>query len=280
MGRANPSPSVVNEMVKRPLPLRLAPDRLRIALWSRFYRGKCSALPLYQSATLRHVPNITMELVPGDIISDCIAFTGVYEPALTRRIIQMAQRGGTLVEIGTNLGYFALLWAACAPSNRCIAFEPSPRNVDFLRRNVARNGLDEQILVVPSAAGMEPGRLRFDIGPTDQNGWGGLTLDQNERCIEVDVVRVDDVIRSNDSIAILKVDTEGADAWALMGCDRLLKERRVREIWYEQNKPRMAALGIRADAAQEYLRSVGYTPTPQNNPADELVEWSAIPTVA
>ena len=47
-----------------------------------------------------------MELVPGDYISDCIAFAGAYKPALTRRIGEAARQGGTLVDIGANLGLF------------------------------------------------------------------------------------------------------------------------------------------------------------------------------
>jgi len=109
----------------------------------------------------------------------------------------MARLGGTPVDIGAILGYFALLWAACNPSNKCIALEASPRDIDILRRNVTRNRLERQITVVPFPAG------------TDQTGWGGLTLEENDRCMEVDVVRVDEVIRSNDLIAFLKVDVEG-----------------------------------------------------------------------
>jgi hypothetical protein len=73
------------------------------------------------------------------------------------------------------------------------------------------------------------------------------------------------------------VDIEGADTWALTGCERLLRRRLVREVWYEQNKPRMRALGIPLDAAQDYLRSVGYEPSPHGDPAEEMVEWSAVP---
>ena len=99
---------------------------------------------------------------------------------------------------------------------------------------------------------------------------------ENERCIEVDVLRVDEVIRKHDPITLLKVDIEGADLWALMGCDRLLKAGAVQEIWYEQNKPRMAALGIPLEGPLEYLRSVGYVSTPHNDLSGDLVEWSAV----
>ena len=61
-----------------------------------------------------------MELVPGDWISDCIAFTGVYEPELSRGIAAKARRGGTFIDIGANLGYFSLVWAAGNTGNQTI----------------------------------------------------------------------------------------------------------------------------------------------------------------
>ena len=51
----------------------------------------------------------------------------------------------------------------------------------------------------------------------EQTGWGGLALTATDRCIEVDVVRVDEVITSNDPIAMLKVDTEGGGYVGLNG---------------------------------------------------------------
>jgi FkbM family methyltransferase len=216
-----------------------------------------------------------MELVPGDVISDCIAFTGIYELELTRRVTQLARAGGTFIDVGANLGYFALLWAAADPNNKCIAFEASPRNLDILRRNISRNGFESQIELVPVAAGREAGKLRFDIGPAEQTGWGGFAATGGG--IEVDVVRVDEAVGSSEPIALLKVDIEGADAWALMGCERLLKTRVIREVWFEQNKPRIRALGIPLDAAQDYLSSVGYIPRPQGDASGELVEWFAVP---
>ena len=235
-------------------------------------------LPLYEAAPLRYADGVVMELVPGDVISDCIAFTGLYELALTRRVAVLARRGGLLVEVGANLGYFTLLWAAAHPENRVVAFEASPRNVEILRRNVARNGLEGRVDVVAQAAGREQGQLRFDVGPVEQTGWGGFSPDGGGAggSIEVDVVRVDDVL-ADAPVALLKVDVEGADAWALEGCGRLLKRKLVREVWYEENRPRMAALGIPPGAARDFLRSVGYAASPQSDPGGGTTEWSADP---
>ena len=214
--------------MNRPLLLRALPRRLRTSAFARLYRGRHAAwLPLYKAAPLRFAPHVSMRLVPGDVISDYIAFTGEYEPCLTRRVAQLARHGGTLVDVGANLGYFALLWAATKPSNRCVAFEASPRNVGILRENVVSNGLGAHVEVVPKAAGAAPGKLPFDVGPIEQTGWGGFAEQGREGTIEIEVVRVDEVIRSDEPIALLKLDIEGADTWALMGCERLLKGRLV-----------------------------------------------------
>jgi len=217
-----------------------------------------------------------MRLLPGDAVSDSIAFTGIYELELTRHLCDLARRGGTLIDVGANLGYFTLLWAAARTDNRCLAFEASPRNLGMLRDNVERNRLDAQVRVIPRAAGASPGALAFDVGPVDQTGWGGFSTAKALESITVEVVRVDETVDSCAPVALLKVDTEGADAWVLEGCDRLLRARAVREVWYEQNKPRMSALGIPADAAQTYLRSVGYAAAPVSDPGAEVVGWRAV----
>lgn len=263
--------------MNRPLLIRLLPERLRIPAWGRLYRGKHARWrQIYEAAALRYAPQVSMELVPGDVISDSIAFTGLYELSLSRHVVELARRGGTLVDVGANLGYFTLLWAASRPGNRCISFEVSPRNIEILRRNISRNGLGAQVEIVPLAAGAAAGKLHFDVGPGQQTGWGGFATAEHAGSIEVQVVRVDEVV-SDGSIALLKVDIEGADTWALMGCERLLQRRSVREVWYEQNKPRMRQLGIPLGAAQDFLRSVGYFATPHGDPDGEVVEWTAIP---
>jgi precorrin-6B methylase 2 len=94
-----------------------------------------------------------MKLVPGDLISDVIAFMGVYETPLTKRVADLARQGGVFVDVGANLGYFSLLWAALNKENKCYAFEASPRNIPLLNKNIRRNCFQSQLEVFPVAAG-------------------------------------------------------------------------------------------------------------------------------
>jgi FkbM family methyltransferase len=261
--------------MSRPFALTLIPsDRLRLAISSRLYHHQQSRwLHLYQSASLRYSSNVVMDLVPGDAGSDAIAFTGVYECELTQRVVRLAKHGGLFVDVGANLGYFSLLWASLNPRNRCLAVEAATRNIAFLQRNIEQNHLSGQIQLIPHAAGQIRGTFSFDPGEERQTGWGGFSLECSPRCIEVDVIRLDE--RIDEPVSLLKIDIEGADTWALFGCERLLKAQLIREIWYEQNKPRLGALGIEPDAAQNYLTSCGYSVRPQNNRNDPIVQWIA-----
>ena len=264
---------------KRPLPLRILPNRLRESLFYRHYRPRFSAWRhLYERAELAYAPGHYMQdLSPGDVISDSIAFLGHYERPLTTQLVSRARSGGgLLVDVGANLGYFSLLWAAAHPSSRAIAIEASPRNLACLRANVAANHLQERISIVDKAAGREPGTLPFQLGPPDQTGWGGFAAAPSNETVMVQIVRLDDLVPGGARVDFLKIDIEGADTWALMGASRLLHERRVREIWFEENLERMGELGIPQGSPGRFLKECGYRLECISS-APRTLEWRAMP---
>src|SRR5947209_3980220 len=65
-----------------------------------------------------------------------IFFKRVYNP-----IYLPIEDNDIVVDIGANTGVFTL-FAASITRNLVYAFEPSPRNLEVLRRNIAVNGLD------------------------------------------------------------------------------------------------------------------------------------------
>ena len=124
------------------------------------------------TAPLRHAPGNSIFVLPGDIISDSLLATGVWEAELTERLIEDARKGGLMVEVGANLGYFSLLWALLNPTNRVIALEPSPRNLGLFQRSIAASGLAPRIDLLPIAAGNAFGITAFDLGPDAQTVLG------------------------------------------------------------------------------------------------------------
>jgi FkbM family methyltransferase len=258
--------------------LRHLPIRLRQSVWARCYRPTAvQDEHLFERSQLHFAPDMRMRLIPHDCISDAIAFTGVYEAPLSRWIVRAACEGGLMIDVGANLGYFTLLWAAQNPANRVLAFEASPRNVSLLHDNIQRNHVHDRVDLRAEAVGKAAGTCQFDVGPADQTGWGGLVAQASEASIEVNVVRLDDVVAPQEDVSVLKVDVEGADAWVLQGAERLLRERRIRHVWWEQHKPRMRQLGIAEREPEEFMRSVGYLPVARSVPSAESVPWYAAP---
>jgi hypothetical protein len=95
--------------------------------------------------------------------------------------------------------------------------------------------------------------------------------------VPVDVVRIDEALERGERIALLKIDCEGVDTWALMGCEALLANRLIDCIWFEQHRPPMRALGIGDQDAQVFLRRCGYLANPRGDATGEVVNWSAVP---
>ena len=265
-----------NKKSKRPLVIRAIPAFLRVGVALRWFRNKSLSDLLYKDSYLWCNPKIKMDLVRGDVISDAIALAGIYDYKKTKNLIAIAKNGGLFLDVGANLGYFSLLWAGLDPLNQVISFEVSPRNVEFITRNINKNFLDKQIRLVDKAVGQVNGKLEFDLGNESQTGWGGFTNTKNENSIDVEVITLDDVLYGiNQEISLLKIDIEGADFWALKGCEKALKEKKIKRIWFEQNKPRSRALGIPDNAALDFLKSLGYSLVPDGDPNCDTLDWIA-----
>jgi FkbM family methyltransferase len=66
----------------------------------------------------------------------------------------------TVIDIGSNIGMFALWAAPQIPRGRLIAIEPNPSALECLSLNVSRNDL-RNVTIVPAAAGGENGTMEL-----------------------------------------------------------------------------------------------------------------------
>jgi FkbM family methyltransferase len=266
--------------MSRPLLLRIIPVALRTHFYYRFYRSnRLQDKAIFENADLYFAPTVKMSLNAKDEGHGCIAFTGFYELSLSRRISYLAKFGGLFVDIGANYGYFSLLWAAQRPENRVVAFEASPRNHFFLDNNVKRNHLSDSIELHKEAVGKDNCFMKFDLGPENQTSWGGIVLSQSgSQVTEVPVVRLDKMVASDVFVDVLKIDIEGADFWALIGAEGLLKSKRIGRIFYEENIPRMKSLGINPSDAKNFLLAYGYKVEQiEGGPNSAVAEFEAYP---
>ena len=206
--------------------------------------------------------NVKMDLLDTDFGHRRIIMNGFYELHLSQDISKLAKKGGLLIDVGANYGYYSCIWASAKSTNKVAAFEASPKNLEPLKKNISKNNLNEQVTLNEFAAGKEKGKLRFNLAREEnQSGWGGLTIDNDTESVEVDVETLDNYAANNkiDSIQVLKIDTEGADTWVLFGAKNLLKEKKIEHIFFEYNLPRMKLLNISPEEAPKFLTELDYT---------------------
>lgn len=75
----------------------------------------------------------------------------------------------TVIDVGANIGMFALWTEPQIPGGRLICVEPNPSALECLRINVSQNEL-RNIVIVPAAAGNENGTMELICHP----GWEAL----------------------------------------------------------------------------------------------------------
>lgn len=229
-----------------------------------------------ESISLEMAPVTLRHFCKSDLMHRQIAWLGFYELPLSRRIKELAADGGLLVDVGANIGYYSSIWAGLRTDNKVYAFEPSPRVFQMLHSNISAAGLDSRVQMFASALGKKKGNVQFDPGPGDQSGWGGITKEGGKGTISVESNRLDEILPGGLIIDTLKIDTEGADTEVLFGAERLLRERRVRRIFFEVNVPRMRLLGLQPQDVMNFLTKYDYKVTPFHGNA-EFGEYMAEP---
>lgn len=119
-------------------------------------------------------------------------------------------RARVVVDIGSNIGISALFFLTRNPSSRCWLFEPVPRNVERLRRNLS--GYEGRFEVREVAVADAGGRVEF--GLEDSGRYGGIGVETG-RSMEVACVGINDVLEevlhSAPAVDVLKIDTEGTE---------------------------------------------------------------------
>lgn len=137
---------------------------------------------------------------------------GTYEQAQSRLFDQHVTADSTVFDLGANVGYYTLLAAKLAHRGHVVAFEPEPRNVAFLRSNIAANRcLNVSIHELAVAATTGVAKFKFGSG----SGTGALAT---EGTLAVNTVKLDEFVAASSlQPTHLKIDVEGAEIDVLRG---------------------------------------------------------------
>jgi len=131
--------------------------------------------------------------------------------------------GMTVLDIGANIGYYAMMERGLVgPDGRIIAVEPSPQNVELLRRNIELNGA-ENISVFECAVSDASSKRTFFLSEksnlnTFHPGTATGTM-TGMTPIEVETLSVEDLLSRAgvDKVDYVRMDVEGHEVEVING---------------------------------------------------------------
>jgi len=166
------------------------------------------------------------------------AVNRVHEESTTALFRRILKEGDVVIDLGANIGYFTLLAAKLVGrEGKVYAFEPEPRNYQYLTKNIQLNGYDNAVALQKAVAD-KPGKVKLFICPYDTGHhtiqkYDGIQayrpdfLDEKKEFVEVEQVRLDDFLRGKATkVNVIKMDVEGAEMLALAGMEELIKENK------------------------------------------------------
>lgn len=160
-----------------------------------------------------------------------------YEGFFLERILSNLREGDVFFDVGANIGLVSLI-VAHQPSFRdgvVHGFEPEPRNLDHMRRNIAANGLENRVRAHDVALSKEEGTAELFVRGKAGEGRHSLVSERGSTgAIQVQLTTMDSFCRAEDALpTVVKIDVEGAEGEVLAGMDGLLKRHRPRELFME-----------------------------------------------
>lgn len=185
---------------------------------------------------------ITVSLFNGQRFKaypDCSVSSGILYTRIpsSRNILFLRKHvsGGTLIDVGANVGSVTLLLADTIED--AILFEPNPAAAARARENLARNGLGFK--VYEFALSDSNGEVRFEChGAVDAAGHvvAGAASSQTEARV-VPCIAFDEFLRQHGDpappVSLVKIDVEGHENSVLRGMRQFLGEKRPPLVMFE-----------------------------------------------
>lgn len=241
------------------------------------------------TSIVEYLGGLKMSVIDGDQgMSSLIRLFGIHEPMATKAIMKILKPGDTIIDIGSNLGYYAFIEArAVGSEGRVFALEPAPESFQKLLEGINVNMFDN-IKPFRLAIGNLNGSIPMNIGnmsnasnvvdTTNENlsTWAASHLNwAMKEVVQVEAMTLDEFTKENNitGIDMIRMDVEGYEIEILANSLETLQNRmnehstlfiEMHPIFY---KERTKYLDL-----TNYLKTIGYKPLLVNSEGELNVE--------
>lgn len=188
-------------------------------------------------------------------------FRGQLEPGFTRLFRNTIKEGMVVVDVGANIGIYTLISGnQVGDLGRVYSFEPTPRTFEILKNNIQVNGLLEtnRIILNQIAVSDKKGIAKFSVY---SNNSGHNTLfpkDEDDYLIDVNTDTLDNILRDEKRIDVVKIDAEGAEPYILRGMKDIIARNPHITIFIEFAPPHITRAGVNINEFIDELYQYGF----------------------
>ncbi|HBH26900.1 MAG TPA: hypothetical protein DDX54_05815 [Rhodospirillaceae bacterium] len=138
-----------------------------------------------------------------------------YESSLLNKVNEFVPHGGSVIDIGANIGNHTVYWAHERRA-RVLAFEPVMQTYEILIKNISVNDLEDRVHCFNCALGARYGRA--DIASFDPKNIGATVI-KEQKDVNIEVHTLDGVLAGQaiEHIDLIKIDVEGNEGAVLKG---------------------------------------------------------------
>ena len=211
-------------------------DGAMAVLWEIAYQGARPLLAAYTQAVWRFyqwrgrshfmIHGHSLDLLPRDRgVSIELAVHRTHEPRATKLLAGFLKPGMTVIDIGSNLGYYALLESRLVgDSGTVVALEPVPQNAELCKQNIRVNRCSN-VVFREAAIGPYNGTLPLHL--SEKSNWHTLhEVHWSTADIFVPICTLDSLVSelSLNRVDLVRMDLEGYETVVINGMRKTLQE--------------------------------------------------------
>lgn len=190
---------------------------------------------------------VTIKICPSsnEVVGRSLWLMGIYDLVVTEVLWRLIESNETAIDVGASLGYMTNIMAKkVGKTGKVWCFEPNPEVYKELSENVVSwqatldwNQINTQQIALSNQSGV--GVLSVPTNNREEAALVSTPDLQNQENISenytVTLTRLDDILKKNSQIGLIKIDVEGHELEVLQGASGLISKQQIRDIIYEDH---------------------------------------------
>ena len=195
-----------------------------------------------------------------------LSINGVYNDFDTKVVKEHIKLGDKVIDVGAHIGYFSLLFSKLVgEKGNVYSFEPEPKNIKLLKKNIAVNNI-QNITLEPHPVSNINENCKLYVGQFTSGANRIYRPDRTMELYEKDTINIQTLVLDDyfsklnltNKIDFVKIDAEGSELRILQGMSKILRENKNLKIFIEFMRDTLEEAGSDPEELLNLLEREGF----------------------